>query len=104
MTSPQSQVLNLVASAHWVDSARDLPRFRQDQLWCCLDQLRKRIFTNGLRVKKLKGFPGRVWEARLDHGDRIVFTYGTEDTGRSVIQLWAVVPHDDVNRLRRKPF
>ncbi len=51
----------------------------------------------GVRVKKLRGTAGRVvFEARLNRGDRLLFTLGPH-RGRTAIYVWGLVSHDDIS-------
>ena len=65
-----------------------------------LDLLQEGMWEGGLRVKKLRGSGRAVFEARLSHGDRILFTLGQPpaDNGDGVtrIYVWGVEKHDDV--------
>ena len=65
-----------------------------------LDLLQDGMWEGGLRVKKLRGSGRAVFEARLSHGDRILFTLGQPpaDNGDGVtrIYVWGVEKHDDV--------
>ena len=64
------------------------------------------IWDSGLQVKKLAGVSSKViFEARLDKGNRILFSLG-KDTFRGTedlaIYVWGVVVHDDVSRTVRR--
>ena len=65
-----------------------------------LDLLQDGMWEGGLRVKKLKGSGRAVFEARLSHGDRILFTLGqppaADGDGVTRIYVWGVEKHDDV--------
>ena len=71
-----------------------------------LDLLQDGMWEGGLRVKKLKGSGRAVFEARLSHGDRILFTLGQPpaDSGDGVtrIYVWGVEKHDDVTAAARR--
>ena len=71
-----------------------------------LDLLQDGMWEGGLRVKKLKGSGRAVFEARLSHGDRILFTLGQPpaDNGDDVtrIYVWGVEKHDDVTAAARR--
>lgn len=62
------------------------------------------IWDGGLKVKKLKGVSSKyVFEARLDRGNRILFTLGGGTTGtdraerRLIVYVWGIVEHDDIS-------
>lgn len=62
-------------------------------------------WDGGLNVKKLKSLAGQktVFEARLDRGNRILFTVGPEEgNGASsrtlLVYVWGIVVHDRVSR------
>lgn len=59
------------------------------------------IWDGGLKVKKLKGLSSKyVFEARLDKGNRILFTLGHPpgDNQTLLIYVWGISQHDDVSR------
>jgi len=59
------------------------------------------IWDGGLKVKKLKGLSAKyILEARLDRGNRILFTLGRpqEDNRTLIVYVWGIVEHDDVSR------
>ncbi len=64
------------------------------------------LWDGGLRVKKLRGLSRRtVFEGRLDRGNRLIFTLGSEPAAngppRRLIRVWGVVHHDDVDAAAR---
>ncbi|NIM11084.1 MAG: UvrD-helicase domain-containing protein [Candidatus Aminicenantes bacterium] len=71
------------------------------------------IWDGGLKVKKLKGTSSKyVFEARLDRGNRILFTLGypppalahtgnEKDTNMLIVYVWGIVVHDDISRKSR---
>ncbi len=68
------------------------------------------MWDSGVRVKKIKGTPQNktVFEARLDKGNRIIFTLGYDessvwDLGNKliIIYIWGVVTHDDISKKSR---
>src|SRR6266508_3643945 len=67
-----------------------------------VDRLRAGQWSGGTRVKKLRGCPKPVFEARQDAGDRILFTLAhtaardVAETLRPHLQLWDLVHHDRV--------
>jgi tetratricopeptide (TPR) repeat protein len=75
-----------------------------------LDRLRAGRWGGGTRVKRLRGVPHAVYEARTDRGDRLLFTLGrfALDAGGSMglltphLQVWDLVEHDDVERAARR--
>ena len=71
-----------------------------------LDLLQDGMWEGGLRVKKLKGSGRAVFEARLSHGDRILFTLGQPPAdngdGATRIYVWGVEKHDDVTAAARR--
>lgn len=61
------------------------------------------IWDGGLKVKKLKGGSSKyLFEARLDRGNRILFTLGHRgDTAAApelMVYVWGIVVHDDVSK------
>jgi tetratricopeptide (TPR) repeat protein len=61
-----------------------------------LDFLETGFWDAGVRVKKLKGTAARVvFEARMDRGDRLLFTLGSH-RGRTAIYVWGISRHDAV--------
>ena len=85
---------------------RWFPLSRRERQRLCekLEFLRAGLWDTGLRVKKLKGIGRPVFEARLNRGERILFTLrrppGGNDEGHGVtrIHLRDLVPHEDVGR------
>ncbi len=64
------------------------------------------MWDNGVRVKKIKGTPEdrSVFEARLDRGNRIIFTLGIDESIHgsagnrdAIIYIWGIVSHDDIS-------
>jgi superfamily I DNA/RNA helicase/Txe/YoeB family toxin of Txe-Axe toxin-antitoxin module len=75
----------------------------QQQTWDCINQLRLRQFTGGLRVKKLQGVSKRVWEARINLSSRLIFTYNKSklpETGKVGVYIVVqdICDHDNLNR------
>ncbi|HEY9766209.1 MAG TPA: UvrD-helicase domain-containing protein, partial [Chroococcales cyanobacterium] len=68
-------------------------------IYKCVEKLRNKQWDAGLRVKRLKGFSRRIWEARTDRGDRLLFTFD-----RQGVRLWELASHDDVERMNRRSF
>ena len=46
----------------------------KERVWNCIQKLRQQQFDGGLRVKKLKGIPKKIWEARINQCSRLIFT------------------------------
>lgn len=72
---------------------------RQMQKAC--EYLENGLWEGGLRIKKLHGATGKtVLEARLNRGDRLLFTLGRGhgESADAYLYLWNVVAHDDVSR------
>ena len=73
-----------------------------------VDRLRTGQWGGGTRVKKLRGCPKPVFEARQDAGDRILFTLAhtaardATETLRPHLQLWDLVHHDRVSGRARR--
>jgi tetratricopeptide (TPR) repeat protein len=59
------------------------------------------IWDAGVRVKKLHGSGKVVFEARMNRGDRLLFTLGRGRRGLA-IYLWALVAHDDIDSGARR--
>lgn len=78
--------------------------YLKDKVWKCIEKLRYQAFDSGLRVKKLKGMPKRVWEARISQASRLIFTYDSSrqpDTGDARVYIAVqdiCLEHDDVSR------
>ena len=72
----------------------------------CLYKLKNRDWDVGLRVKRLKGFPKRVWEARVNRSDRLLFLIAPathKSSGASgSLYILDLVGHDHVTRVRRR--
>jgi hypothetical protein len=84
---------------------RDVPPAARPDIHACLWKLktldRDRWSSAGVRVKKLAGFAQPVFEARLNRGDRIVFTLQTtvsESFEGLHVVLWCAGHHDDAVR------
>jgi tetratricopeptide (TPR) repeat protein len=72
-------------------SARERARLREK-----FEFLENGFWDAGVRVKKLKGVTGRVvFEARIDKGDRLLFTLGSHRR-RTAIYVWGISRHDDI--------
>jgi superfamily I DNA/RNA helicase len=75
----------------------------QQQTWNCINQLRQRQFTGGLRVKRLQGVNKKVWEARINRASRLIFTYNKSklpQTGeiQTYIAVQDICDHDHLNQ------
>ena len=79
----------------------------RERVWHCLHKLKLRQFDSGLRVKKLKGITKRVWEARINQGSRLIFTYEKSqqpETGESLTYIAVqdiCLDHDNVSHRAR---
>ncbi len=73
-----------------------------------LVRLRDGRWGGGTRVKRLAGLRAPVYEARIDSGDRLLFTaVASSDRDfperlRTHLQIWDVVHHDEVRRASRR--
>lgn len=92
----------LLHAAFW-PALRRLPAARQARFRRLAERLAAGQWGGGTRVKKLRGFPKPVFEARQDAGDRVLFTLARSaapDSGPGLatcVQIWDLVEHDDVN-------
>ncbi len=98
-----SQVLiNDVVKRYFLKQPRKLRAKIRDKF----EFLESGIWDSGLKVKKLAGVSSRViFEARLDRGNRILFSLGkdgAEGTEELVVYVWGVVVHDAVSRTMRR--
>ena len=76
--------------------AADRKRFRDK-----FEYLETGIWDTGLKVKKLKGLSSKyIFEARLDRGNRILFTMGHpgRDKQTLIVYVWGISEHDHVTR------
>jgi tetratricopeptide (TPR) repeat protein len=83
-------------------------------VWKTLARLREGLWGGGTRVKRLRGVSRPVYEARVDSGDRLLFTMAqaplppllpldTEpERTASHLQVWDWVEHDDAARVARR--
>ncbi|MFH0736330.1 MAG: UvrD-helicase domain-containing protein [bacterium] len=64
------------------------------------------MWDSSVRVKKIKGVPNNktIFEARLDKGNRIIFTIGFDESSIFssenkiiIIYIWGIVSHDDIS-------
>ena len=71
-------------------------------------RLREGQWGGGTRVKRLAGAAQAVFEARVDAGDRLLFTAiraaDSDDPARLTthLQVWDIVRHDEVRRRTRR--
>src|SRR5947208_14879306 len=71
-------------------------------------RLREGQWGGGTRVKRLAGVGQAVFEARVDAGDRLLFTAiraaDSDDPARLTthLQVWDIVRHEEVRRGRRR--
>jgi hypothetical protein len=73
-----------------------LPAGRRKQFREKLEFLENGLWDTGVRVKKLRGTPRVVFEARINKGDRLLFTLGRHRDAVA-IYLWGLVEHDDIS-------
>src|SRR5208283_3287006 len=78
-----------------------LPAGRRRQLREKLEFLENGIWDTGIRVKKLRGTSQVVFEARLNRGDRLLFTLGRHQDAVA-IYLWGLVDHDAISAEARR--
>jgi hypothetical protein len=78
-----------------------LPAGRRKQLREKLEFLENGMWDAGVRVKKLRGTPRVIFEARLSRGDRLLFTLGRH-RGATAIYLWGLVDHDAISPEARR--
>ena len=100
----QPLTVRILCDKHFL---RDLRPDLLPAVHICLRKLvqidRSRWHAAGVRVKKLVGFPWTVYEARLNDGDRLIFTIyrgqtGASDTPQPHLLLWHAGHHDDAVR------
>lgn len=73
----------------------------KDRLLEKFSYLENGIWDTGVRVKKLKGTGGKViFEARIDRGNRLIFTLGRQ-ADEACIYIWGAVRHDDISAAAR---
>ncbi len=93
---------------HFYQDLRTRPAQVQQRVRRRLERLRSGLWGGGTRVKRLQGVARPVYEARLDAGDRLLFTVvRSADPGDprrlvSHLQVWELVSHDDVLRRARR--
>ncbi len=82
------------------------PHDSRNQVRKAFEYLESGLWEGGVRVKKLRGFPTKVvFEARMNRGDRILFTLGHTSAAAAnqvLIYVWSIVPHDDISRSAKK--
>ena len=78
-----------------------MPESRRRQLREKLEFLENGIWDAGIRVKKLRGTSRVVFEARLNRGDRFLFTLGRHRDAVA-IYLWGLVDHDAISAEARR--
>ena len=100
--------LPIVLHPDVVDFLRqDVETHFRERVWKCLKKLKMRQFDSGLRVKKLNGITKRVWEARVNQGCRLIFSYEkSQQPETRKLQAYIAVQdicldHDDVSRRAR---
>jgi tetratricopeptide (TPR) repeat protein len=83
-------------------------RGERTRVWKVLGRLRAGQWGGGTRVKRLRGIARPVYEARTDSGDRLLFTMVSSADAQKPdqlvphLQVWDLVPHDDVERTARR--
>ena len=76
----------------------------RERIYEKLSFLENGMWDAGVRVKKLKGPSNKViFEARINKGDRLIFTLG-RDGERTCIYLWGAVHHDTISSKARSIF
>ncbi|MGO9310420.1 MAG: UvrD-helicase domain-containing protein [Spirochaetia bacterium] len=78
-----------------------LPAARRKQIREKLEFLENGMWDAGVRVKKLRGTPRVVFEARMSKGDRLLFTLGRHRDAVA-IYLWGLVDHDGISAEARR--
>ena len=78
-----------------------MPADRRGQLRQKLEFLENGIWDAGVRVKKLRGTGRMVFEARLNRGDRLLFTLGRYRDA-TAIYVWGLVDHDEISSEARR--
>ena len=87
----------LLINESFKSSIVSLPSADKNRLREKLEFLENGMWDSGVRVKKLKLSSNQVvFEARLNQGDRMLFTLG-RDYKRSIVYVWGIYHHDDVN-------
>ncbi|MFL6290927.1 MAG: hypothetical protein ACJ759_08550, partial [Thermoanaerobaculia bacterium] len=90
---------------------RQCGRIARAAVWKALYRLREGLWGGGTRVKRLRGVTRPVYEARVDSGDRLLFTMAraplapldTEPERTAThLQVWDWVEHDDAGRVARR--
>ncbi len=75
-----------------------LPKSQKARLKEKFEFLENGIWDSGLVVKKIKGLSGKVvFEARVDKGNRLLFTMGKHKDS-AAIYIWGITSHDDINK------
>ncbi|MCI0616042.1 ATP-binding protein, partial [bacterium] len=82
------------------------PQSSRNQIRKAFEYLENGLWEGGVRVKKLRGAASKVvFEARMNRGDRILFTLGhsfADATHRILIYIWSIVSHDDISRSAKR--
>jgi len=87
---------------------RKCGRIARAAIWKALSRLREGLWGGGTRVKRLRGVSRPVYEARVDSGDRLLFTMARAplrdepERTASHLQVWDWVEHDDAGRVARR--
>lgn len=103
-----NSIINLHLHPDFIDTLSRASLSDRDRINKSLDKIKLRQWDGGLRVKLLKGFRRRVWEARIGSGDRLIFflSEAVSDAPAHVTDLYVldVVDHDHVNLTRRRDY
>ena len=97
--------MEIYAEASFVRTLAYLSEDKAQAVQECLSKLKNRQWDNGLRVKRLRGFRKRVWEARLNSGDRLLFVYSkafTATANDTTVVVLDIASHDRVSYVRRR--
>ncbi|MCP5052501.1 MAG: hypothetical protein GY940_35360, partial [bacterium] len=96
-------LINDTVKKYFLKQSRDIRKKIRDKF----EFLESGIWDGGMKVKKLKGVSSKfVFEARLDRGNRILFTLGRppetspgtdEGENHLLVYVWGIVEHDDIS-------
>ncbi|HSP07301.1 MAG TPA: UvrD-helicase domain-containing protein, partial [Acidobacteriota bacterium] len=92
-------LINDAVKSHLLNAAESERR----QIRKSFEYLESGLWEGGLKIKRLKGVSRTVLEARISRSDRLLFTLAreTEEPRALLVHIWAIVPHDDVDRRAR---
>jgi tetratricopeptide (TPR) repeat protein len=103
-----TDVFKVLIHHNLVSELRRAGRELRTQLQKTFERLQFGYWDNGTRVKRLKGVARPVYEARINRGDRLLFTVGRgveqapPHRQEFCILAWDVVVHDDVDGRARR--